>query len=319
MIYSRFAGTGSYLPSKIMTNFDLEKIVETSHDWIVERTGIKQRHIATDSDTSGYMAFQAAQRALDAAGMKAEQIDLIISATSTPDNIMPSTACCVQQLLGINKIPAFDLSAACAGFTYAVSIADQFIRLGTYKTVLVIGVEVMSRILDWNDRATCILFGDGAGAAILTADNQPGVKMTKLHAAGQYKDLLGASQAYKLDGTPQKPEVFMQGSEVFKVAVNSLIDVADEILTATNVSIDQVDWLVPHQANLRIIQAVAKKLAFPSEKIVLTVQDHGNTSSASIPLALDVAIRDGRIKRGQQILLESFGAGFTWGSVLFTF
>jgi len=311
--YSRIAGTGSYLPEKRLTNFDLEKMVETSDSWIVERTGISARHIASDHETNAFMSTQAAKRALAAANIPAEAVELIIVATSTPDKLLPSTACLVQEQLGITHFPAFDILAACAGFNYALSIADQYIKSGSVKCALVIGSEIMSRILDWSDRTTCVLFGDGAGAVVLQASDKPGILSTHLHAAGQYKELLFAPSGL-IKG--EIPFAKMQGKEVFKIAVNKLSDILQETLAANNLAPSAIDWLVPHQANLRIIQAMAKKLNMSMEQVILTVGEHGNTSAASVPLALDQGIRDGRIKRGQTVLMESFGGGMAWGSAL---
>ncbi len=311
--YSRIAGTGSYLPEKKLTNAELEKIVDTSDSWIVERTGISARHIASEHETGVFMSTQAAKRALAAADISAEQLGLIIIATSTPDKLLPSTACLVQEQLGVTYFPAFDILAACAGFNYALSIADQYIKSGAVKCALVIGAEIMSRITDWTDRTTCILFGDGAGAVVLSASDEPGILSTHLHAAGQYKDLLYTDSGL-IKG--EVPLVKMQGKEVFKIAVNKLSEVLQETLAANNLEPSAIDWLVPHQANLRIIQAMAKKLNMSMDQVILTVAEHGNTSAASVPLALDQGVRDGRIKRGQTILMESFGGGLAWGSAL---
>jgi 3-oxoacyl-[acyl-carrier-protein] synthase III len=319
MNYTRIAGTGSYLPEKVLTNADLEKMVDTTEAWIAERTGIRERHIAAENETTCDLAEVAARRALDAAGVKAADLDLIIIATTTPDQIFPSTACLLQQRLDVHGCAAFDIQAVCTGFIYALSIADKFIRTGSARTALVIGAETMSRIVDWTDRKTCVLFGDGAGAAVLQAATEPGVLSTHIHADGQYKSLLqvptGVSKRATEDGDDY-PYVEMQGNEVFKMAVNTLGRIVDETLAANNLTQDDIDWLVPHQANLRIIAATAKKLKLSDDHVVVTVQEHGNTSAASVPLALDVAIRDGRIKRGETLLLEAFGGGFTWGSAL---
>jgi 3-oxoacyl-[acyl-carrier-protein] synthase III len=319
MNYTRIAGTGSYLPEKVLTNADLEKMVDTTEAWIAERTGIRERHIAAENETTCDLAEVAARRALDAAGVKAADLDLIIIATTTPDQIFPSTACLLQQRLDVHGCAAFDIQAVCTGFIYALSIADKFIRTGSARTALVIGAETMSRIVDWTDRKTCVLFGDGAGAAVLQAATEPGVLSTHIHADGQYKSLLqvptGVSKRATEDGDDY-PYVEMQGNEVFKMAVNTLGRIVDETLAANNLTQDDIDWLVPHQANLRIIAATAKKLKLSDDHVVVTVQEHGNTSAASVPLALDVAIRDGRIKRGEPLLLEAFGGGFTWGSAL---
>ncbi len=318
-MFSRIAGTGSYLPEKILTNYDLEKMVETTHQWIVDRTGIHQRHIVADDQTTSDLALQAAKKAIEAAGLQNSDIDLIIVATTTPDRVFPSTACLLQDKLGIHGCAAFDVQAVCSGFVYALSIADKFIKTNAAKNALVIGAESLSRIIDWNDRGTCVLFGDGAGAVVLKASEEPGILSTHLHADGQYKDLLtvkaGISenmQAFK-DG---EATIQMKGNEVFKTAVNTLGSIVDETLSANNMQKSDIDWLVPHQANIRIIAATAKKLRMSMDSVVTTVDKHGNTSAASIPLALDVAVRDGRIKRGETILMEAFGGGFTWGSAL---
>lgn len=315
MTYAKILGTGSYLPEKILTNFDLEKIVETSNQWIVERTGIRERHIAHEYETALTMAEQAARAALLATSLKASDIDMIIVSTSTPEKIFPSTACLLQERLGIAGCPAFDLnSAACSGFIYALSIADQYIRHGTVKKVLVIGSEVMSRLLDWTDRGTCVLFGDGAGAVILGASTEPGILSTHIHADGTYKDVLVVPLVI---GRPIEVEPMrMVGSQLFKLAVTILSDLFDQTLAANSIQKSEIDWLVPHQANLRIIEAMAKKLDLPLDRVAITLDKQGNTSSASIPLALDKVVRDGRIKRGQLLLMEGFGGGLTWGSVL---
>lgn len=317
MNYSRIIGTGSYLPKNRVSNDDLAQRIDTSDEWIMERTGIRYRHIASADDTSATMATAAAQRALEAASLSPKDIDIIIMGTTTPDRTFPSSACLVQEKLGISGIPAFDLTAACAGFNYGLSIADQYIKTGAIKTALVIGSEVMSRIIDWTDRSTCILFGDGAGAAILQADKQPGILQAHIHADGNYNELLYALNEMTAENAMiPSPKVQMRGNEVFKLAVNKMGQTLFETLNAAKVQKNELDWLVPHQANKRIIMALAKKLEMPMDKVILTVEDHGNTSAASVPMALDVAIRDGRIKRGQLILLESFGAGLTWGSAL---
>jgi len=310
VIYSRILGTGSYLPEKVLTNKDLEKLVDTTDEWIVERTGIRERRIAAADETTGSMAEQASRRAIEAAGLQPSDIDLIILATTTPDQVFPSTACLVQKRLGIQGCPAFDVQAVCSGFIYGLSIADKFIRTGGAKRALVIGAETLSRIVDWTDRGTCILFADGAGAVVLGASTEPGIISTHIHADGRYKELL------EVPVTKGNPYVTMQGSEVFKVAVTTLGRIADETLAAANMTKADIDWLVPHQANHRIIAATAKKLDMPMERVVMTVDRHGNTSAASVPLALDEAVRDGRIQRGQTVLMEAFGGGFTWGSAL---
>jgi 3-oxoacyl-[acyl-carrier-protein] synthase III len=317
MRYSHIGGTGSYLPEKILTNADLEKLVETSSDWIMARTGIAERHIIAEDQQASDMAFFAAQKAISAAGIDPQQIDLIIVATATPDYIFPSTACLLQSRLGVNTCPAFDIQAACAGFNYGLSIADQYIRSGSARTALVVGSEAMSRLIDWSDRTTCILFGDGAGAVVLTASDKPGILSTHIHADGIHQDKLYVPNDLRNKGAARlAPHLVMQGSEVFKIAVKTLGAVVDETLAHNKLEKTAVNWLIPHQANHRIIEATAKKLNLPMERVVMTVAAHGNTSSASIPLALDTAVRDGRIQRGDVLLLESFGAGFAWGSAL---
>ena len=319
MIHSRILGTGGYLPEKILTNADLEKMVETTSEWIVERTGIRERHIAADGETTGSMAEVAARRAIEAAGLRPEDIDLIVFATTTPDRVFPSTACLLQDRLGIHGCPAFDVQAVCTGFVYALAIAEKFIRTGAARCALVVGSETLSRIIDWTDRGTCVLFGDGAGAVVLGAADKAGIISSHLHADGQYKDLLtvtaGISQGYD-QVTQRQAHMSMEGGEVFKVAVNTLGKIVDETLESNKLQKSDVKWLVPHQANIRIIAATAKKLGLPMERVVLTVDRHGNTSAASIPLAFDEAVRDGRIQRGDMVLMEAFGGGFTWGSVL---
>lgn len=319
-IYSRIVGTGSYLPEKVLTNADLEKMVETSDDWIRDRTGIRQRHVAAAGETTGDLALYAATHAMQAAGVEASEIDMIVLGTTTPDIIFPSTACLLQHRLGANGCIAFDVNAACSGFIYALSIADKFIQSGTVKTALVVGSETLTRMIDWSDRGTCVLFGDGAGAVVLKADREPGVLSTHLHADGGYKHLLynpvGVSAGFKLDEPNAGVRVMMAGSEVFKVAVKTLDAVVEETLAANNLQKSDIDWLIPHQANLRIIQATAKRLDMPMERVIVTVDRHGNTSSGSVPLALDLAVRSGRVQRGQLLLLEAFGGGFTWGSAL---
>lgn len=317
--YSKIIGTGRYLPEKVLTNKDLESMVDTSDEWIRERTGIEQRHIAADNQTTCDLAEQASLKAIEMAGIEAQSIDMIIVATTTPDKIFPSTACLLQQRLGIHGCPAFDIQAVCTGFVYAISVADQFIRTGMAKRVLVVGSETLSRITNWSDRTTCILFGDGAGAMILEASSEPGILSTHIHADGQYETLLHVpSGPSKLPQTDEVAErtMSMKGNEVFKVAVNTLSRIASETLDANGLTKDQIDWLVPHQANLRIISATGKKLGLSADQVVVTVNKHANTSSASVPMAFDEAIRDGRIQRGQLVLMEAFGGGFTWGSAL---
>lgn len=317
--YSKIIGTGRYLPEKVLTNKDLESMVDTSDEWIRERTGIEQRHIAADNQTTCDLAEQASLKAIEMAGIKAQSIDMIIVATTTPDKIFPSTACLLQQRLGIHGCPAFDIQAVCTGFVYAISVADQFIRTGMAKRVLVVGSETLSRITNWSDRTTCILFGDGAGAMILEASSEPGILSTHIHADGQYETLLhvpsGPSKLPQTDDVAERT-MSMKGNEVFKVAVNTLSRIANETLDANGLTKDQIDWLVPHQANLRIISATGKKLGLSTDQVVVTVNKHANTSSASVPMAFDEAIRDGRIQRGQLVLMEAFGGGFTWGSAL---
>ena len=320
MKYSRITGTGSYLPEKVLTNHDLEKMVDTSHEWIVERTGIEKRHIAEEGQSTSDLAKVAAKNAMEAAGKTADDIDLVIVATTTPDLIFPSTACLLQKKLGItNSATAFDIQAVCTGFVYALGIADKFIKSGTHKCALVVGAETLSNILDWTDRSTCILFADGAGAVVLEESDGPGILSTHLHADGKYDELLrtkgGLSKNKELLDSGGA-FVEMRGNEVFRVAVNTLGRIVDETLEANNMKKSDVDWLVPHQANIRIINATAKKLKISTDHVVVTVHEHGNTSAASVPLALDTAVRDGRIKRGETILLEAFGGGFTWGSAL---
>ncbi|MDA3808421.1 MAG: ketoacyl-ACP synthase III [Thiomicrorhabdus sp.] len=317
--YSRIIGTGGYLPEKILTNADLEKIVETNDEWIRERTGIEQRHIAAEGQTTCDLAEQATLRALEMAGIDASTIDLIIVATTTPDKIFPSTACLLQSRLKVHGCPAFDVQAVCSGFVYGLSVADQFIKTGMAKRVLVVGAETLSRITDWSDRNTCVLFGDGAGAVILESSAEAGILSTHIHADGQYEELLhvpsGPSKLPSSDAVAER-SMQMKGNEVFKMAVNTLSRIAKETLDANGLQKEDIDWLVPHQANLRIIKGTAKKLKLTDEQTVITVHKHANTSSASVPLALDEAIRDGRIQRGQLLLLEAFGGGFTWGSAL---
>lgn len=322
MKYSKIVGTGSYLPEKILTNADLEAMVDTADDWIQDRTGIKERHIAAEGETTADLGVVAARRAMEMAGKTKDEIDLIIVATTTPDKVFPSTACLIQKRLDIHGCPAFDVQAVCTGFVYALAIADNFIKAGTVKTALVIGAETLSRIVDWTDRSTCVLFADGGGAVVLEASEEPGILSTHLHADGAYEHLLhvprGISEGYEL---LKKGEayIYMKGNEVFKMAVNTLGKIADETLAANNFDKSEIDWLVPHQANTRIIQATAKKLKLSMDRVVVTVDKHGNTSAASIPLALDTAVRDGRIKKGESVILEAFGGGFTWGSALLIF
>jgi 3-oxoacyl-[acyl-carrier-protein] synthase-3 len=317
-LYSRILGTGSYLPKKILTNKDIEEIVDTTDEWIFDRTGIRQRHVVVEGETCSDLAVAAARAAMEAAGVDPSEIDLIVLATTTPDQIFPSTACIIQPRLGIRGVPAFDIQAVCAGFVYALSVADQFIRTGSAKRALVIGADTMSRLLDWQDRSTCILFADGAGAVVLGAAEEPGIISTHISADGAYKDLLQVPKGIGRGGC-EDPYLEMRGNEVFRWAVSTLGRIVDETLEANGMTKSDIDWLVPHQANIRIIQATARRLDLPMEQVVVTVADHGNTSAASIPLALDTAVRDGRIQRGQTILMEGFGGGFTWGTVLARF
>jgi 3-oxoacyl-[acyl-carrier-protein] synthase-3 len=320
--FSRIASTGGYLPEKILTNADLERMVDTTDAWIRERTGIEKRHVALDGQTTVDLAEQAARQALADGGFSPGDIDLIVFATTTPDRVFPSCACLLQQRLDIHGCAAFDIQAVCTGFVYALSVADKFIRTGAARRALVIGAETLSRIVDWSDRSTCVLFGDGAGAVVLEASDEAGILSSHLHADGQYESLLTVPA-----GVSDHPErlragdafIEMKGNEVFKMAVNTLGRIVDETLDASGLDKSAIDWLVPHQANTRIIAATARKLDLPMERVVVTVDRHGNTSAASIPLALDVAVRDGRIRRGDMLLMEAFGGGFTWGSVLVRF
>jgi 3-oxoacyl-[acyl-carrier-protein] synthase-3 len=319
MKHARIAGTGSFVPERIMTNAEIAELVDTSDEWIMERTGIAQRHIVAPGQGTGDLAEGAALRAIEAAGIDATDIDLIVLGTTTPDRVYPATACQLQARLGIAGCPAFDVQAVCSGFVYALGIAHQFLRTGAATRALVVGADVHSRLLDWTDRGTCVLFGDGAGAVILEACDEPGILSTHLHADGSYESLLyvDGSVSNGYDNPSPGPAITkMQGNDVFKIAVRTLGRIVDETLEANGLGRDDVDWLIPHQANMRIIAATAKKLRMPMERVVVTVQYHGNTSAASVPLALDTAVRDGRIKRGDLLLLEAFGGGFTWGSAL---
>jgi 3-oxoacyl-[acyl-carrier-protein] synthase-3 len=307
MKYARIAATGSYLPPKIVTNAELEMMVETSDAWIQQRTGIKQRHVVTDDDNVVTMAAKATRQALDAAGLKAQDINMVIVATCSAEHVFPSAACMLQQELGIPNCPAFDVQAACSGFMYGLSIATQFISTQQFQRILVVGSEAMSKVVDWTDRSSCILFGDGAGVVILEASDTPGVLSTHLNSDGNFKDALFLRNGEYIE---------MQGNTVFKMAVKWLSEVATEALHANNMQPTDIDWIVPHQANIRIIQSTVKSLGVPLEKVIVTVAEHANTSAASIPLALDIAIRDGRIVRGQNLLFEAFGGGLTWGSAL---
>jgi len=319
MTYSTIAGTGGYLPERVMENKEFEKIVDTTDEWIRERSGIKRRHIAADGETTSDMAVAAARKAIEAAGIETGDIDLIIVSTTTPDKVFPSTACIVQRQLEIRNIPAFDVHAACSGFIYSLDIADRFIRTEGARCALLIGSETYSRILDWTDRSTCVLFGDGAGAVVLRTAEAPGVISTHIHADGQYEDLLQVPAGIS-SGFDQvrrgSAYIHMKGAEVFRKAVAVLGEIARETLAANKIDNRDIAWLIPHQANLRIIAATAKRLGLPMERVIVTVDEHANTSSASIPLALDVAVRDGRVQRGELLLFEAFGAGFTWGSAL---
>lgn len=315
MRFSRVLGTGSYLPARVMTNADLESVVDTTDAWIRERTGIEKRHLVSEGESCCDLAEAASRKALEAAGLDASDIDLVLVATTTPDQFFPSTACLLQQRLDIHGCPAFDLQAVCAGFVYAMDVADKYIRIGAAKHVLVVGAETFSRVLDWSDRTTCVLFGDGAGAVVLGPSEEPGIISSHIHADGAYKDLLQIPGGHG-NGRPDAAYVEMRGNEVFRFAVTTLGRIVDETLEANGMTRADIDWLIPHQANIRIIQATARKLDLPMERVVVTVQEHGNTSSASIPLAFDQAVRDGRIQRGETVLMEAFGGGFTWGSVL---
>ena len=317
-MYSRIVGTGKYLPERILTNADLEKMVETTDEWIKSRTGIERRHIAADDEATSDLAAKAGLAALENAGLVPNDIDLIVVGTTTPDLIFPNVACLVQEKLKIKSGPAFSLEAACSGFLYSLVVADQFIRLGQARRALVIGAETMSRIIDWTDRETCVLFGDGAGAVVLEAADTAGILYSTLGADGRYRDLLYASSGVSTRHR-EKGDVAalrMKGNEVFKVAVKTLENLVDEVIEKSGIDKGQIDWLIPHQANIRIISATAKRLQLPMERVILTVREHGNTSAASVPMALDTAIRDGRIKRGDLLLLEAFGGGFTWGASL---
>ena len=318
MIHSRIAGTGGYLPQTVLTNDELSRRVDTSDAWIQERTGIKQRHIADPSQATSDLALEASRRALDAAGLTAGQIDLIVVATSTPDFVFPSAACLLQAKLGVKGCAAFDVQAVCSGFVYGLATADNFIRAGTHKSALVIGAEVFSRILDWNDRGTCVLFGDGAGAVVLVAAEQPGIHASILHADGSYAGILSVPGNVSGGSIVGSPFLQMQGNQVFKIAVKVLDEVARETVAAAGMTLDDVDWLIPHQANVRILEATAKRLGLPRERLVVTVDHHANTSAASIPLALDEYVRAGKIKTGHKVMMEGVGGGFTWGASLVT-
>ncbi|HVU81984.1 MAG TPA: beta-ketoacyl-ACP synthase III [Rhodanobacteraceae bacterium] len=319
MTYARILATGSALPERVVTNADLEKIVDTSDEWIRTRTGIRERRVAADGETTGDLAFRAARQALQDAGVKASDLDMVILGTTTPDIVFPATACLIQNRLGANGCMAFDVNAACSGFVYALGVANNFVRTGQVRRALVIGAETLTRMVDWSERESCVLFGDGAGAVVLEASDEPGILATCLHADGGYKDLLynpvGVSVGFK-DEKNHGVRIAMRGREVFKVAVKTLDALVDETLQAANMHADEIDWLIPHQANLRIIEATAKRLNMPMEQVVVTVDKHANTSSGSVPLALDAAVRSGHVKRGQNLLLEAFGGGFTWASAM---
>jgi 3-oxoacyl-[acyl-carrier-protein] synthase-3 len=318
-VYSKILGIGSYLPDRVVTNADLEKMVDTTDEWIRTRTGIKSRHIAPDSQTTADLAEAAARRALDHAGVATSEIDLIVVGTTTPDQVFPNMGCLLQDRLDIHGCPAFALEAACSGFIYALSVADSFVKAGTVRRALVVGAETLSRMTDWEDRATCVLFGDGAGAVVIGPSDEPGILSCHLGADGRYKDLLyhpyGTSKIQRPEDT-ERPFIQMRGNEVFKVAVKTLENIVDITLEANNLERGAIDWLVPHQANIRIIQATAKRLGMSMGKVILTLEEHGNTSAASVPLAMDTAVRDGRIRRGHLLMLEAFGGGLTWGSAL---
>lgn len=319
MRYSKLLGTGSYLPEKILTNAELAVMVDTTDEWIQSRSGIRERRIAADDEFTCDLAEKASRNALSAAGLKPTDIDLIVVATTTADQVFPSTACLLQNRLGIHGPPAFDVQAVCAGFLFALDVADKFIRTGAAKHALVVGAETFSRIIDWSDRRTCVLFGDGAGAVVLGAADKPGIYSTHLHSDGQYKDLLcvpvGVSKNFS---KVKQGQAFttMEGGEVFRWAVTAMSDIIDETLSANDMKLAQLDWLIPHQANIRIINAVGKRAGIPPEKVIVTVDRHGNTSAASVPLALDEAVRSGKVTAGHNVLLEGFGGGFTWGSAL---
>jgi len=316
-MYSRIAGTGSYLPERVVTNQELEATVDTTDEWIRTRTGIEQRHIAADDETTSDLAYHASAAAMDAAGVGPHEIDMIVVGTCTPDLVFPNVACLLQERLGIGGGPAFSVEAACSGFMYAFSVADQFIRTGTVRRALVVGAETMSRIVDWTDRETCVLFGDGAGAVVIEASEEPGTIYSNLGADGKYKNMLYAEMGISKKSTePDASFIRMNGNDVFKMAVRTLESMVDQVIEENDIKQGDIDWFVPHQANLRIINATAKRLKIPMERVVLTVAQHGNTSAASVPMALDTAVRDGRIKRGDLLLLEAFGGGFTWGASL---
>jgi 3-oxoacyl-[acyl-carrier-protein] synthase III len=317
-MYSRIVGTGKYLPARVLTNFELEKMVDTTDEWIRTRTGIEHRHIAADDEATSDLAYRAALAAIEDAGLAPSDIDMIVVGTTTPDLIFPNVACLLQEKIGIRGCPAFSLEAACSGFIYGLVVADQFLRTGQARRALVVGAETMSRIIDWTDRETCVLFGDGAGAVVLEAGDEPGIIYSTLGADGRYRELLYASSGVSTRHR-EKGDVAalrMKGNEVFKVAVKTLENLVDDVMAKNGLEQGEIDWLIPHQANIRIISATAKRLEMPMERVILTVREHGNTSAASVPMALDTAIKDGRIKRGDLLLLEAFGGGFTWGASL---
>ena len=316
MIHARITGTGGYLPSKVLTNKDLEAMVQTSDEWIVARTGIRERHIAADDEFTSDLALHACRRALDAAGRTSAEVDLIIVATSTPDMVFPSSACLLQAKLGVSRGAAFDLQAVCSGFAYALAVADLFVKSGAHRCALVVGAEVFSRILDWKDRGTCVLFGDGAGAVVLEASDKPGILSANLHADGAHAAILNTPGHVRGGAIHGDPTLKMDGGAVFKLAVRVLEESAREALANNGLAVGDLDAYIPHQANVRIISHVARKLGLPKDKAIVTVDRHANTSAASVPLALDVAVRDGRIKPGHLVLLQGVGGGFTWGSVL---
>ncbi len=319
-MYSRIIGTGRFLPERVLTNLDIEAMVDTSDEWIRTRTGIEKRHIVGDDETTSDLAYRASLAAMEMAGTGPQDIDMIVVSTCTPDLVFPNVACLIQERLGISDGPAFSVEAACSGFMYAFAIADQFIRTGTVRRALVVGAETMSRIVDWTDRETCVLFGDGAGAVVLEVTDEPGVIYSSLGADGKYKNLLYADMGIsKKASSPDASFIRMKGNDVFKVAVRTLERMVDQVMEDNNLQEGEIDWFVPHQANLRIIKATAKRLDIPMERVVLTVAEHGNTSAASVPMALDTAVRDDRIKRGDLLLLEAFGGGFTWGASLVRF
>jgi len=322
MTYARIAGIGSYLPEKVVSNTDLEKTMDTSDEWIRERTGIKRRHLAADDETTSSIALLAARRAMDMAGIEAADLDLIVVGTCTPDKVIPAVACIVQRQLGAVGCPAVDINAACSGFIYGLDYANRYLSTGGGRTALVIGAETLSRITNWNDRTTAVLFGDGAGAAVLQASDEPGIMATHIHANGEYEDLLqtrnGVSLGFDASCSPGA-YIEMNGNAVFKRAVSTFDSMARETVKDLDGHLDDIDWFIPHQANMRIIKAAAKKLEMPMERVIATVDEHANTSAASIPLAMDLAVREGRIKRGDTILMAAFGAGFTWGSAMLRF